>query len=83
MGLLDWFFGNGGGERDGTAAEKAIVVRSVEEEYRWMQRHYPGFMPQCQALTDIDGKPFDVLTWRNESGEEVTVYFDISRFYGS
>ena len=58
------------------------MVASVGEEYAWMQRHYPGFQPGMQALQTIDGKPYDVLTWRNEKGEERTVYFDISRFFG-
>jgi hypothetical protein len=48
-----------------------------------MQRHCPGFQPQSQALIEHNGKPYDALTWRNERGEERTVYFDISAFYGS
>lgn len=82
MGLLDFLFGRRGGGRDGSSPEKAIVVGSVGEEYAWMQRHCPGFQPGMQALHEIDGKPYDVLTWRNAAGEERTVYFDISRFFG-
>ena len=47
-----------------------------------MQEHYPGFQPEKQTLTHIGGKPFDVLTWHNDRGEEQTVFFDISRFFG-
>lgn len=82
MGLLDFFFGRGGGDRDGSSPEKAVVVGSVGEEYAWMQRHHPGFRPAMQALQEIEGKPYDVLTWRNDKGEERIVYFDISGFFG-
>jgi len=82
MGLLDWLFGRRGGHRDGSSPEQAIVVGSVGEEYAWMQRHCPWFQPGTQSLEQIEGKPYDVLTWRNDQGEERTVYFDISRFFG-
>jgi hypothetical protein len=83
MGLFNFLFGGGGEERDGSSPEKAIIVNSIQEEYDWMLRHCKGFQPGNQALQDIDGKPYDVLTWRNSQGEERTVYFDISRFFGS
>lgn len=83
MGLLDFLFGRRwGGDRDGSCAEKAIVVAGVGEEYAWMQCHHPGFRPRMQALQHIRGKPYDVLTWHNDRGEQVVVYFDISRFFG-
>jgi hypothetical protein len=79
MGLFGWLFGSG---RDGSSLARAIVVGSIGEEYAWVQRRCPGFRPQMQALQEIDGRPYDVLTLRNDRGEERTVYFDISRFYG-
>jgi hypothetical protein len=82
MGLLDFLFGRRGGGRDGSTPDKAIVVGSVGEEYEWVQLHCPGFLPQMQSLQRIRGIPYDVLTLQNDRGEERTVYFDISRFYG-
>jgi hypothetical protein len=82
MGLFDFLFGRGKAARDGSSPERAVVVGSIGEEYAWMQRHYPGFKPGMQALQDIDGKPYDILTWRNDRGEERIVYFDISSFFG-
>jgi hypothetical protein len=82
MGLFGFLFGRRRGGRDGSTPAKAILVGSVGEEYQWVQRHCPGFQLGMQALEEIDGKPYDVLTLRNEQGEERTVYFDISRFYG-
>ena len=82
MGVLDWLLGRGRSEPDGSCASKAIPVGSIGEEYAWMQQHYPGFQPAMQALQEIEGKPLDVLTWRNNRAEQRTVYFDISGFYG-
>jgi hypothetical protein len=82
MGLLSFLFGRRRSDRDGSSPEKAVAVGSIAEEYAWMQRHCPGFLPEMQSLQEIDGKPYDVLTWRNAKGETRTVYFDISGFYG-
>ncbi len=81
MGLLDFLFRRGGG-RAGSSPEKAVILRGVSEEHQWMARNHPGFVPEAQALQEIEGKPYDVLTWRDERGEERTVYFDISAFLG-
>jgi hypothetical protein len=75
-------FGQQGAERDGTSPEKAIVVQSVDEEYEWIQHHFPGFRVERQVLGEFNGKPFDILNCRNDQGEERTVFFDISAFLG-
>ena len=80
MRLFNWLFGRRGG--DGSSAAQAVVVGSIGEEYAWMRRHCPGFQLQLQTLQEIDGRPYDVHTLRDARGEERTVYFDISRFYG-
>ena len=82
MAFFDFLFGRRGGDQDGSSPEKALVVGSVGEEYAWVQRHCPGFQPEMQALREIDGKPYDVLTLHNDRGEQRTVYFDIARFFG-
>ncbi|HEX4612940.1 MAG TPA: hypothetical protein VH092_32420 [Urbifossiella sp.] len=81
MGLFNFLFGGRGG-RDGSSPEKAVVVGSIGEEYEWMRRHCSGWRPVVQALTHIDGKPHDTHTLKNDRGEERTLYFDISRFFG-
>lgn len=82
MGLLDFLFGRRGGARDGSSPERAIVVGSVGEEYEWVRRNLPGYAPVMQALQHVNDEPFDVLTLRNDRGDERRVYFDISRFFG-
>jgi hypothetical protein len=79
MGVLSFLFGS---RRDGKSPRTAIVVNSIAEEYQWMQEHYPGFQPERQTLAYSDGKPYDALSWKNDRGEVVTVFFDISRFFG-
>ncbi|MBI1831492.1 MAG: hypothetical protein HYR84_08585 [Planctomycetes bacterium] len=82
---MDWFsslFGGGDDGRDGSSAAKAIIAHSVPEEYNWIRDNLPGFKPQMQALQFIDDKPYDVLTVRSAGGEEKTIYFDISSFFG-
>jgi hypothetical protein len=83
MGFFDRLFGRRNSEcQNGLLHSTAIPVGSVEEEYLWMQRNFPGFQPRMQSMLEIDGKPFDVLTLQNACGEERTVYFEISKFYG-
>jgi hypothetical protein len=81
MGLWNFLFGSRD-RRDGSSPETAIVVASIAKEYEWMRDRCPGFRPWSQALHEIDGKPYDVLTWQNARGEERSVYFDISKFFG-
>jgi hypothetical protein len=81
MGLFDFLFGRRGKDRDGSTPEKAVTVSSIAEEYQWMLQNHPDFRPGMQTLSEIAGKPFDVLTWHNDAGKKLTVYFDISPFY--
>jgi hypothetical protein len=81
MGFFSFLFGRGNG-RDGSSPDKAIVAASVAAEYDWLAKNYPGFTPMRQSLQDIEGKPYDVIVLRLAPGEEKTLYFDISSFYG-
>jgi hypothetical protein len=82
MGIFDSLFGGRRTAPAGSAPNSAIPVGSIDEEYAWIRENCPGFAPGMQALQLIDDKPFDVLTCRNQRGEERTIYFDISAFYG-
>ena len=93
MGLFRFLFGEKKGKshntnrvasngKSGFSPDEAIVVNSIPEEYQWMQQNYPGYTPEMQALQFIDEIAYDVLTWSNPNGETVSIYFDISRFYG-
>ena len=82
MSFIDSLFGRHAVNRDGSSVEKAIVIDDIGEEYLWVQENCMGFQPQMQSLQHINGKPYDVLGLIKDKGEERTVYFDISRFYG-
>ena len=74
--------------RDGSSYEKAVVIRStnedaaVHDEYQWIRDHFPAYDPHTQKLFSHKGIPYDVLTIRNGNGVTKTLYFDISRSYG-
>lgn len=68
--------------RDGMSYETAVIVNSIEEEYKWIAEKYPGSKVQMQALVDKDGVPFDVLTFLTADGEKKVAHFDISKFFG-
>jgi hypothetical protein len=69
-------------ERDGSCPDNAIIVRNIAEEYEWIRHHCPDFTLLTQHLQNIEGKPYDVLTLRAQSGADRDVYFDISQFFG-
>ncbi len=69
-------------ERDGSSIEKAIIVKSVSEEYQWIRDNYPNSRPMGQSLIFNKKKPYDVIHIQTEAGSEKDIYFDISKFYG-
>jgi hypothetical protein len=76
------------GLQDGNSYLTAIVIQETHEtpgvraEYKWIADHYPGAKTQMQALNNVKGKPYDVLTITLADGSEKKVYFDISSFFG-
>lgn len=73
---------------DGGSYETAVVIKEKSEtagvraEYNWCAEHYPGYKTQRQALTNKNGKPYDILTIETADGSKKEVYFDISNFFG-
>jgi hypothetical protein len=69
-------------EKDGSSFEQAIVVNSVAEEYQYVR----GVCANCkllgQSLRFEKKKPYDVLRLETADGQEVSYYFNISRFFG-
>lgn len=72
----------GSEQREGRSVEKAIVVGSIPEEYEYVRKVCIGCQLLEQSLIFEDGKPFDVLRLKQPNGEEISYYFDISKFYG-
>jgi glutaredoxin len=66
---------------DGSSFEKAIVVKSVSEEYAYVRKVCPECKFRKQALTSNNKKYYDVLYFI-KAGSEVVYYFDINSFFG-
>ncbi|MEZ4684717.1 MAG: DUF4919 domain-containing protein [Bacteroidia bacterium] len=64
---------------NGSSADSAFVVRSVDDEYLIMGEL--GYEVSSQALVFEDGIPFDILTGEKE-GESADFYFNIHQPYG-
>ena len=68
--------------RDGSSFEKAIVVKSIAEEYEYVKKVCINCQFLSQSLTFDKKKPYDILELKKSNGENVSYYFDISSFFG-
>jgi hypothetical protein len=72
----------------GLSCKSAIVIEATNEhdgiaqEKAWINENYPGAKEVKQALTTCNGKPVDQLDLETANGRTVSVYFDISNFFG-
>jgi len=75
-------------ERDGSSFAKAVLIKEkneragVDAEYAWIRSNYPGYQLRLQALSYENKKPYDIIHITTVNGEEKSIYFDISNFYG-
>jgi len=73
----------------GLSCNSAIVIKAtteqagIAEEHAWIQENYPGAqIPVQQSLTKCGDKPVDQIEVDTANGRKVTLYFDISNFFG-
>jgi hypothetical protein len=66
---------------DGSSYKKAIVVKSISEEYAYVRKVCPACKFKSQSLRQNDKKYYDVLYFDND-GTEAIYYFDINSFFG-
>jgi len=72
----------------GLSCKSAIVIDATNEhdgiakEKAWINENYPGAKEVKQELTTCNGKPADQLDLETANGRSVSVYFDISNFFG-
>jgi len=73
----------------GLSCNGAIVIKAttedagIAEEHAWIQENYPGAQtPVQQSLTKCGDKPVDQIEINTANGRKVTLYFDISNFFG-
>lgn len=71
-----------GAERDGSSFKKAIIVKSIPEEYEYAKKACPNCLLLGQSLSSHKGKPYDILRFKKADGSTISYYFDISKFFG-
>jgi hypothetical protein len=73
---------------DGSTIEKAVLIQApdtqagVRAEYTWLKQKYPGYKRISQALRTPDGKAYDLIKIETTDGQQLSVYFDITAFFG-
>ena len=72
----------------GLSCNSAIVIKAtsedtgIAEENAWIKENYPGARKVGQALLTCNNKPADQVDIETANGRKVSVYFDISNFFG-
>jgi hypothetical protein len=72
----------------GLSCNSAIVVSAtteqtgIAEENAWIKENYPGAKKVGQSLLTCNGKTADQVDIETANGRKVSVYFDISNFFG-
>lgn len=75
-------------ENMGLSYQNAVVIQEktetsgVKEEYRWLEKNYPGYRMVLQSLNFKGKTPYDILKIKTTDGHTKEIYFDISNFYG-
>jgi len=73
---------------DGSSFEKAVAIHGateqtgVDAEYDYLARHFPGYHQSRQSLTSHEKRRYDVLEFTTANGAKMTIYFDITEFFG-
>ncbi len=74
---------------NGTSFSEAVVIKGapnsdigVPAEYDWLAKNYPGYRMFRQRTVTNDGKCYDILYITNARDAEITIYFDITNFFG-
>jgi len=73
---------------DGTTMAKAVVINGATEstgldaEDAWLAKHFRGYELRQQSLLNSKGKMYDAMDITTQDGKKMTVYFDITGFFG-
>lgn len=74
---------------DGSSLANAVVIQTelkgsagVRSEYAWLSQRYPGYKRRLQALLHKGDRSYDRLDITTADGRELSVYFDITSFFG-
>ena len=72
----------------GLSCRSAIAIDAtngsdgIAMENAWIAENYPGAKKGLQALTSCNDKPADQVNIETANGQKVSIYFDISKWFG-
>jgi|SRR5689334_24480342 len=81
---VDYSFSGG----DGSTLDAAVIVHATDEtvgiraEYAWIKERWPGSRRGRQGLITKNNRVYDALTITDSAGQERTLYFDITEYFG-
>ena len=73
---------------DGSSIENAVIIKApnnfigVKAEYDWIKKNHPGWKLVTQSVVNKKGKLYDKMDFQTPEGQAVTLYFDITDFFG-
>jgi major membrane immunogen (membrane-anchored lipoprotein) len=73
---------------DGLSFNTAIVITETNEgagvkaEYTWIKNHYKDYTIKSQSLNMENQKPYDIIRINLAGNKELSLYFDISNYFG-
>ena len=76
-------------DRDGSSYQRAIIITETHEwqgikaEYAWLEKQYPQYTIINHFLKHNGYTTFNIDKILTIEGKEITVYFDITNFFGN
>jgi hypothetical protein len=73
---------------DGSSLKQAVIVgaagekQGIRAEYIWLHGHYPHYTLKLQSLRGADGHAYDKMDIVTADGQALSVFFDITPFFG-
>jgi hypothetical protein len=72
----------------GLSCDSAVVIEAantkegISRENAWIRENYPGAIKEGQSLLRCNDKPADAIHIVTANGQKMTVFFDISGWFG-
>jgi hypothetical protein len=74
---------------DGSSMEQAVVIKharneeqGVDAEAKWIKKVHPGWQKGEQSLLSHKDKSYDRIAYATPDGKTMTIFFDITDFFG-
>lgn len=73
---------------DGSSVKKAVVIKAptsvagIRAEYDWIRTNHPDLQLVRQSVLKAGDKIYDRMDFQTLDSRRVTLYFDVTDFYG-